>query len=56
MNNKSVANFKTDFCKMKIDACRAMLERHSIQVYMLWTTPAKGEFAFVEQNGETIKI
>lgn len=54
--SKSVANFKTDFCKMKTDACRAMLERHSIKVNMLWTTLVKGEFSFVEQNGETIKI
>ena len=54
--SKSVSNFKTDFCRMKTDARRAMLERHSVDVEKLWTTAASDEFSFVEQNGSAVKL
>lgn len=55
-HSKSISNFKTDFCKMKTDACRAMLERHKIDVTVLWTTKASDNYSFISQNCEAVKV
>lgn len=54
--SKSIRDFKSDFCRMKITECRNALERHHIDVSRLWVTKPVGDFTFVEQNGDEIKI
>ncbi len=52
----SVKNFKSDFCKMKPVACRAMLERHKLNVERLWMTKAPKIYDFVCNNCAHIKV
>ena len=54
--SNGVRNFKTDFCKLKVKDCRAMLERHGLQTERLWTTKLPEAFAFVESNSNRIKV
>lgn len=54
--SSGIRNFKTDFCKLKVRECRAMLERHSLQVDRLWTTPVPEAFLFIKSNGNEIKL
>lgn len=54
--SKSVGDFKSDFCKMKVEECRKALERHHLDVTVLWTKNPPDKFSFVEQNGSTIKL
>ena len=53
--SNSISNFKTDFCKMKSKACRAMLERHALDCSKLWITRVPKAFEFVEYNCSHIK-
>lgn len=52
----SIKNFKTDFCKMKSQDCRAMLEHHMLDCSKLWTTKPSDVFAFIERNSSQIKM
>ena len=54
--SNSVSAFKSDFCRMKVEECRKALERHHIDVTVLWTKKPSGKFSFIEQNGEAIKL
>ena len=54
--SNSVRNFKTDFCKLKVKDCRAMLERHGLNFEQLWTTNVPEEFSFVKSNCNQIKV
>ena len=54
--SSSVSGFKSDFCRLKVEECRRTLERHSIDVTVLWTKNPPDEFSFVEQNGDAIKL
>lgn len=54
--SKSVSDFKTDFCRMKIQDCRNALERHHLDVFMLWNRKPPKAFGFVKQGGDTVKL
>ena len=54
--SNSIKNFKTDFCKLKVRDCRAMLERHKLNSKNLWTSKRPAEFSFVESNSDNVKI
>lgn len=54
--SNGVRNFKTDFCKLKVKDCRAMLERYGLKTERLWTTKVSEAFAFVESNSNRIKV
>ena len=54
--SNGVRNFKTDFCKLKVKDCRAMLERHGLKTERPWTTKVPEAFAFVESNSNRIKV
>ena len=54
--SSSIRNFKTDFCKLKVKDCRAMLERHGLETEKLWTTRVPEAFSFVESNSSQIKM
>ena len=54
--SNSVDDFKSDFCKMKPEECRNALERHHLEVSMLWNVQPPTAFGFVEQNGKNVKI
>lgn len=53
--SKGIHNFKTDFCKLKTSACRAMLEHHQLKLEKLWTTTVPDIFSFVENNSYQVK-
>lgn len=53
-HSKSTKNFKKDFCAMT--NCRAVLERHNLDVARLWTTDPPKAFDFVTLNGDAIKL
>lgn len=48
--SRSVSNFKSDFCKLAPMECRRLLERHHINVDVLWTTPAPAPFDCYARN------
>ena len=54
--SRSVRNFKTDFCKLKTEECRNTLNRHNIDVEVLWSKIPPDCFSFIEQNGKIIKL
>ena len=54
--SQSVRDFKSDFCKMRVEDCRNTLERHHLDITALWTYNPPDSFSFVEQNGEKIKL
>lgn len=54
--SNSIRNFKTDFCKLKVKDCRAMLERHGLDVTKLWTTTVPSAFSFIEGNSNQAKL
>lgn len=54
--SNGIKNFKTDFCRLKVKDCRAMLERHKLESGQLWATKVPEEFSFVETNGNQIKV
>ncbi len=51
----NVRTFKSDFVRMKLKDCRSALERHHLDVKVLWTKKPPSPFAFFEQNGHCIK-
>ena len=54
--SNGIRNFKADFCRMASAPCRDLLERHHIDVTLLWTTPVPEAFSFVTQNSKSIKL
>lgn len=54
--SSGINNFKSDFCRLKTAECRKMLERHHIDVEVLWTSKRPDDFAFLEQNSGIVKI
>lgn len=54
--SNSIRNFKTDFCKLKGKDCRAMLERHGLDIESLWMNKVPEVFRFVENNSGLVKI
>lgn len=50
----SKKDFKRDFCAKK--NCRAILDRHNLDVSKLWMTTPPKEFSFVSSNGNKIKV
>ena len=54
--SNGIKNFKTDFCRLKVKDCRAMLERHKLESEQLWMTKVPDEFSFVENNSGQIKM
>ena len=53
--SNGIKNFKTDFCRLKVKDCRAMLERHKLECEQLWMAKPPREFDFVENNSGQIK-
>lgn len=54
--SKSVGDFKTDFCRMNVEEVRNALERHHLDVSVLWTKNPPEKFSFVKQNSEAVKL
>ncbi len=52
----SVSDFKSSFCKMKVEECRNALKRHHFDVSVLWTKTPPDIFSFVQQGGDYIKL
>ena len=52
----SVSEFKTAFCKFKVEECRNSLNRHHLDVSQLWSKTPPDRFSFVKQGGDTIKL
>ena len=52
----STSNFKTDFCRMAVSPCRDLLERHHIDIAVLWTTAVPDPFNFITRNSSSIKL
>ena len=48
--SRSVSNFKTDFCRMKVNDCRSLLERHQLDIVKMWTTEPPETFKDLEQD------
>ena len=48
--SRSVSNFKTDFCRMKVNDCRSLLERHQLDIVKIWTTEPPETFKDLEQD------
>ena len=48
--SKSVSNFKTDFCKMKAEECRNLLERHNFDINEIWASDPPAAFKDLEQG------
>ena len=51
----NVRTFKSDFVRMKAKECRSALERHHLDVKILWAKKPLPPFDFFEQNGHCIK-
>lgn len=51
----NVRTFKSDFIRMKVKDCRNALERHHLDMKVLWTKKPPAPFDFFEQNGSFIK-
>jgi len=54
--SSSVRDFKTDFCKMKVEDCRHLLRRHHLDASVLWSKNPPAAFSFVKQGAEEIKL
>lgn len=54
--SKGLANFKSDFCKMKDLDCRNNLDRHHLDVQKLWVTTVPSEFSMVTLNSSIVKL
>lgn len=54
--SRSISDFKSDFCRLKVAECRNTLERHGIDVKSLWITMVPEVFGFVIQNSGLVKI
>lgn len=51
----TASEFKTDFCAKPPAECRALLERHRLDMEKLWAAQPPEPFSFVEQNGGQVK-
>ena len=51
----NIRTFKSDFVRMKAKDCRSALERHHLDVKVLWTKEPPSPFDFIEQNGSCVK-
>ena len=51
----NLRTFKSDFVRMKTKDCRNALERHHLDVKVLWTKEPPSPFEFIRQNGHFIK-
>lgn len=52
--SSSVRDFKSAICKMKVDEFRNSLERHHLDVSVLWTKKPLNSFSSVIQNEKSI--
>ena len=52
-NSKSKKDFKRDFCAMT--NCRQVLDRHNLDVELLWNSKFPEKFEFLEYNSKTVK-
>ena len=48
--SRSVSNFKTDFCRMKVNDCRSLMERHQFDIKKMWTTEPPTAFMDLKQE------
>ena len=48
--SRSVSNFKTDFCRMKVNDCRNLLERYQFDIKKMWTTEPPTAFKDLKQD------
>ena len=51
--SRSVSNFKTDFCRMKVNDCRSLMERYQFDIKKMWT--AEPPTAFMDLNQESYR-
>ncbi|MCC8102097.1 MAG: hypothetical protein LIP11_07495 [Clostridiales bacterium] len=51
-----IHQFKSDFCKMKTNECRYMLERHCFDIGRMWMCEVPQVFNFVERNGNRVRV
>ena len=54
-HSNGIKNFKTDFCRLKVKDCRAMLERHNLDCKRLWASSVPEAYHFVENNSCQVK-
>ncbi|MCD8075035.1 MAG: hypothetical protein LUF27_08365 [Lachnospiraceae bacterium] len=54
--SSGVHQFKSDFCKMKTNECRHMLERHHFEINRMWMSEVPQAFCFIERNGKCVRI
>lgn len=54
--SSSIKNFKADFCRLKDQECRNMLERHRFDVHQMWNKKASEVFAFAEKERDAGKV
>ena len=52
--SRSVSNFKSDFCRMKVQECRSLLERHQFDVETIWVSDPPSAFKDLEQGATRI--
>ena len=48
--SRSVSNFKTDFCRMKVSDCGSLLERHQFDIKKMWTAEPPTAFMDLKQE------
>lgn len=53
-HSKSIKDFKRDFCAMT--NCRAVLDRHKLDVLRLWMQVPPEDFGFIPSNCKMIKV
>ena len=54
--SRSVSNFKTDFCRMKVSDCRNLLERHQFDIMKMWTTEPPTAFIGLQQDADKVIV
>jgi hypothetical protein len=54
--SRSVSNFKTDFCRMKVSDCRSLLERHQFDIKEMWTIEPPPAFKDLKQEAYKVII
>ena len=54
--SRSVSNFKTDFCRMKVNDCRNLLERHQFDIKKIWTTEPPTAFKGLRQDADKVIV
>lgn len=48
--SRSVSNFKTDFCRMKVNDCRSLMERYQFDIKKMWTAEPPTAFMDLKQE------